>query len=441
MQRQGTFSILADRYTKPGPLPLFFRASIIIFRPSIIKRVKLYITIAFLTCSLTVWSQITAPGASNTRYTDYSSTGGNDPVFIFCSSDGYAEGTLRAVSPSGSGPFDFSWYAWDQADSDFSVNIGQEAGVMSSQLEDLPEGGYRVEISDGDGLDTAFNAWLHIDRPVAIAGLDDFKCNYVALSGHAAIDTFHYSDINSGEQIMLPNDYRFLWSSDPPSSIPYPELDINPQTFDPPLDDVWYNLHVVDSFGCSADSSFFYESIHVEADFEADPVQGEAPLEVFITDRSTRASNYTWEFGDDSLSYMAEPMSHTYYVPGSYKLRLFIESDMFCRDSTSVSITVEPSSLDIPNVFTPDGDGINDFFYVDNKSLRTIYVQIFSKSGQRVYVFDGRGDALKEWQGWDGKIGSSRASPGIYFYIIRASGWDDVLYEGEEYRGFVYLYR
>lgn len=312
---------------------------------------------------------------------------------------------------------------------------------MSSQLEGLPEGGYRVEISDGAGFDTAFNAWVHIDSPVSVAALDDFKCNYVALTGQAAIDTFTYSDINSGEQIMLPNDYSFVWSSDPPSSIPYPELDINPQTFDPPLDDVWYNLHVVDSFGCSADSSFFYESIHVEADFEADPVQGEAPLEVFISDKSTRASSYIWEFGDDSVSFMAEPGSYIYYIPGSYKMSLFIESEMFCRDSTSVNITVEPSSLDIPNVFTPDGDGNNDYFYVDNKSLRSIYVQIFSKSGQRVYVFDGRSDALKDWQGWDGKIGSSKASPGIYFYVIRANGWDDVLYEGEEYRGFVYLYR
>lgn len=415
-------------------MPLFFR-------PSIIKRVKLYITIVFLTCSLTAWSQITAPGASATRYTDYSSTGSNDPVFIFCSSDGHADATLRAVSPLDNGPYDFSWYAWDEAASDFSTSLGQETGVMSSQLEGLPEGGYRVEISNGVDPDTAFNAWVHIDSPVSVAALDDFKCNYVALSGHADIDTFLYSDINSGENIMLPNDYRFIWSSDPPSSIPYPELDINPQTFDPPLDDVWYNLHVVDSFGCSADSSFFYESIHVEADFDADPVQGEAPLEVFISDKSTRASTYTWEFEDDTISSVAEPGSYIYYVPGSYKLRLFIESDMFCRDSTSVNITVEPSSLDIPNVFTPDGDGNNDYFYVDNKSLRSIYVQIFSKSGQRVYVFEGRGDALRDWQGWDGKIGSSKASPGIYFYIIRANGWDDVLYEGEEYRGFFYLYR
>ena len=160
-----------------------------------------------------------------------------------------------------------------------------------------------------------------------------------------------------------------------------------------------------------------------------------------IEDNSIRASNYIWEFGDDSVSYLAEPISHIYYFPGNYKMKLFIESDQFCKDSTSLDITVEPSTLNIPNVFTPDGDGVNDFFYVDNKSLRSIFVQIFSKNGQRVYSFDGKGDSLKDWQGWDGKIGSSRASPGVYFYIIRATGWDDVIYEGKEYRGFLYLYR
>ncbi|MFO7851569.1 MAG: gliding motility-associated C-terminal domain-containing protein [Bacteroidota bacterium] len=403
---------------------------------------KLYIlTIILISCTLIANAQITAPGSSATRYTDYSTTSDNDPIFIFCHSDAYSSATLNATSPGGTGPFDFTWTRWDELTSDFTISVGQYLGVMNSQITDLDEGGYRVEITDGASYDTSLIAWVHIDKPVSIAKLNDFKCNYVALSGYAAIDTFNYADINSGSSIMLPNDYSFEWSSEPESSIPYPTLEINPQTFDPPLVDVWYNLHVVDSFGCTSDSSFFYESIHVKADFDVDPTQGEAPLEVFITDNSIRASTYIWEFGDDSVSYMAEPFSHTYYFPGTYKMSLYIESDQFCKDSTSVNITVEPSSLNIPNVFSPDGDGINDFFYVENKSLRSIFVQVFSKGGQRVYVFDGQGDALKDWQGWDGYIGGSKASPGVYFYIIRARGWDDVVYEGKEYRGFLYLYR
>ena len=404
-------------------------------------RVKIRSTIILLAFALAANAQITAPGSNATRYTDYISTAANDPVFIFCNSDGNVQGTLLATSPGGTGPFDFTWTKWNEASSDFSIAVSQDVGVMNSEITGLAEGGYRVEISGGSGYDTTLTAWVHLDSPVSVASLRDFKCNYVALSGYAAADTFYYADVNSGSPILLPNDFSFRWSSSPESSIPYPGLELNPQTFDPPLEDVWYNLHVVDSFGCTADSSFFYESIHVKADFEVDPNQGEAPLEVIITDNSVRASTYRWEFGDDSLSYLADPYSHTYYIPGTYTLSLYIESDQFCSDSTSLKITVEPSSLNIPNVFTPDGDGINDFFYVDNKSLRSIYVQVFSRNGQRVYVFEGQGDELKDWNGWDGKIGSSKASPGTYFYIIRASGWDDVVYQGKEFRGVLYLYR
>ncbi len=402
---------------------------------------KQYLSILFITISLAANAQITAPGASAVRYTSYPDTPYNHAVFIFCGSDGYSSANLSATSPGGTGPYDFTWTRWDDLASGFTVAVNQHTGTMSSQINGLEEGGYRVEITDAGGYDTALIAWVHIDNPVSVASLRDFKCNYVAFKGEAAIDSFYYADISSGTRVMLPNDYSFLWSSDPESTIPYPSLEINPQTFNPPLDDVWYNLHVADSFGCTADSSFFYESIHVEADFDIDPAQGEAPLEVFITDNSIRADNYRWEFGDDSVSYLADPYSHIYYIPGIYKMKLFIESELFCTDSVSVDITVEPSSINIPNVFTPDGDGNNEFFYVDNKSLRSIYVQVFSKSGRRVYSFEGKGDALKDWQGWDGTIGSSKASPGVYFYIIRATGWDDVLYEGKEYRGFLYLYR
>ena len=70
-------------------------------------------------------------------------------------------------------------------------------------------------------------------------------------------------------------------------------------------------------------------------------------------------------------------------------------------------------------------------------------MDIFSRSGVKVYSFYGEGPILKEWDGWDGSVGNSsaKASPGVYFYIIKALGWDDIEYDSKEYRGFVHLYR
>jgi gliding motility-associated-like protein len=193
----------------------------------------------------------------------------------------------------------------------------------------------------------------------------------------------------------------------------------------------------------------------VKADFTADPVKGGAPLVVTFTDKSVRASTYKWEFGDSipSVSTIGQtyssvspnPDPHTYYIPGEYSVKLTVESDLHCIDSMRLDtkIVVDPSELNIPNVFTPDGDGINDYFMIEAKSLRSLSVEVFSRSGLRVYSFYGEGKLITDWKGWDGNVNntSAKASPGVYFYVMKATGWDNLRYTGKEYRGFVYLYR
>jgi gliding motility-associated-like protein len=182
----------------------------------------------------------------------------------------------------------------------------------------------------------------------------------------------------------------------------------------------------------------------VKADFSVDPDKGEAPLEVAYTDKSIRGLEYLWEFGDDSVSTLKDPLPHIYYRPGEYTVKLTVTSEFLCVDSMKFErIVVDPSELKIPNVFTPDGDGINDFFIVESKSLRFLNVEIFSRSGIRVYSFRGEGESLATWEGWDGNVNTSsvKSAPGVYFYVIRGRGWDDKIYDSKEYRGFLYLYR
>lgn len=406
---------------------------------------RYYLLIIILLVPLISEAQLSAPGMSAQRAASYpSDPESNDPVFIYCSSTGEETGTLNAVSPGGSGPFNFAWSRWSDISKSFSIPVKTETGVTSSSVSDLEEGGYKVIISGG--IDTSFTGWIFIDRPFSLAELQNRTCDYVALRGRAAVDTFYYKDPFNGNFIRLQNGVSFLWSSDPESPIPYPDFDINPQTFNPPLEDVTYNLQVSDSFGCISESSFFYESIHVKADFSVDPDKGEAPLEVTFTDKSIRGNEYFWEFGDsrDSTSSLSDPEPHTYYKPGEYSVKLTIKSVLNCIDSLRFDkIVVEPSMLDIPNVFTPDGDGLNEKFVVDSKSLRFISVEVFSRSGLKVYGFNGEGENLREWDGWDGHINNTsvKAAPGVYFYVIRAIGWDDVDYNGKEQKGFVYLYR
>ena len=407
----------------------------------------LLIIIALL-CSVVSQAQLTAPGASAIRFTSYPSAPSvRDQVFFYCNINGTERGTLTASSKD-TEVRNFTWSRWNTTDNSFSIPLSSETGVLSSSLSGLTEGGYKVDIDSAGIYDTTLVGWIFFDRPpVAGASLQQQLCYRVALNGDtsATVRRFLYHDINNGAPLSLKNEIRFLWSSDPVSSIPEPDLRVDPVTYNPPLEDVTYTL-TVSSLGCVSEASFFYESIHVKADFTAEPITGEAPLEVVITDKSLRGDKYTWEFGDsrDSISYEQNPPSHIYYKPGEYYIKLTVESDLHCIDSMkSEKIVVDESKLEIPNVFSPDGDGINDNFIVRSVSLRAINVEIFSQSGIKVYSFYGNGEKLRAWEGWDGTINSSsrKASPGVYFYMIRAYGWDDVSYNSKEQRGFVYLYR
>lgn len=407
---------------------------------------RYFLIIMILLVPLISEAQLSAPGMNAVRYTSYpSAPTTKDPIFIYCNASGTQKGNLNAGSPYGTGPFNFAWYKWSDLTKSFSTSLKTETGVLVSSLTNLDQGGYKVIISGG--YDTTFVGWIFTDKPFSSAALQNQTCDYVALTGKAAIDTFYYNNISNGLPVKLPNGVSFLWSSDPQSTIPFPDFTLNPQTFDPPLVDVTYNLQVSDSFGCISESSFFYPSIHVKADFSVDPDNGQAPLVVTFTDKSVRAVEYRWEFGDgkDSISTLSNPPPHTYYIPGDYSVELTVKSSLGCIDSIrpDKKISVDKSELNIPNVFTPDGDGLNDNFIVESKSLRNISVEIYSRSGLKVYSFYGVGDLLREWKGWDGNVNSSsvKAAPGVYFYVIRASGWDNILYNGKLYRGFFYLYR
>ncbi|MBL4593184.1 MAG: gliding motility-associated C-terminal domain-containing protein [Flavobacteriales bacterium] len=89
---------------------------------------------------------------------------------------------------------------------------------------------------------------------------------------------------------------------------------------------------------------------------------------------------------------------------------------------SSVTITVidcEPSTLIIPNVFTPNGDGFNDLFTVEGTNLASVEGQIFNRWGQLMFSWDNVKGS------WDGRtLAGSEAPDGTYFYIITAVGND-----------------
>jgi gliding motility-associated-like protein len=107
-----------------------------------------------------------------------------------------------------------------------------------------------------------------------------------------------------------------------------------------------------------------------------------------------------------------------------------------CLDTVSKVITVEmPSKLDVPNVFTPNGDGSNDVFFLKVANLTDISANIFDRWGNKVYESTSSTGNIA----WDGTGMSGKELPaGTYFYVIKATGKDGMAYEK---KGNVSIYR
>jgi gliding motility-associated-like protein len=91
--------------------------------------------------------------------------------------------------------------------------------------------------------------------------------------------------------------------------------------------------------------------------------------------------------------------------------------------------------LDVPNVFTPNGDGSNDVFFLKVANLTDISANIFDRWGNKVYESTSSTGNIA----WDGTGMSGKDLPaGTYFYVIKATGKDGMAYEK---KGNVSIYR
>ena len=158
-------------------------------------------------------------------------------------------------------------------------------------------------------------------------------------------------------------------------------------------------------------------------------LSGTAPLDVTLYHGTLDASKYNWIIRDEegNIIYDSNDEYPTYTFPqGNYEIDLVVKSREGCYDTTAYRfIMVDSESfIEIPNLFTPNGDGTNDYFQVYAKSLKAFKGFIMNRWGKVLYEWD---DWTTEDAGWDGKInGNNYAAPGVYFYVIRYKGvYDD----------------
>ncbi len=146
-----------------------------------------------------------------------------------------------------------------------------------------------------------------------------------------------------------------------------------------------------------------------------------------------------WDFGDimtNSDTANTQNASYTYTYVANYPVMLIATNEYGCTDTVYRVISVtEEFTMYIPDVFTPNGDGLNDVFTVKGAG--------FVEEGFEMLIFDRWGHLIfksnSPYVGWDGKIKGVDAKNDVYVYKIRC--FTTVQNIKKEFVGHLTLYR
>ena len=169
--------------------------------------------------------------------------------------------------------------------------------------------------------------------------------------------------------------------------------------------------------GCSATSTLAIFQPTVVANFTVDVSTGGAPLTVNFTNLSLGTNSYTWSINPGGSILTTTNISNIFTAPGTYTV-ILVSTNGICSDSDTLQIKVTGGLGVIPQIFTPNGDGKNDPFYIpglDAYPKNTL--KIFNRWGNIIY------EAAPYKNDWDGtpnksSMGKGKLPVGAYFYIL-----------------------
>jgi large repetitive protein len=140
--------------------------------------------------------------------------------------------------------------------------------------------------------------------------------------------------------------------------------------------------------------------------------------------------DYTWRFPDGTEQYdsIAE---YAFLEEAIYEVFLLLEDAAGCADSITKKVPVS-KQLMLPNVFSPNGDEVNDYFEVTTPGDYIYSFRVFTRNGLLIYASES--PLIR----WDGRIIGGREAPeGVYYFTIKST---DTPVETSQ-SGFLHLFR
>lgn len=145
--------------------------------------------------------------------------------------------------------------------------------------------------------------------------------------------------------------------------------------------------------------------------------------EFTLTNNSTGAIQYEWDFGNGDTSMDFEPQ-YQYVSPGVYTITMVARNSYGCTDTANAILDVRvPEDIYVPNAFTPNGDAANDYFSVAERNITALKVFIYNKWGAQIYSSNQVDFA------WDGTFKGEPVQQDVYVYLIKATGFHGKTYD------------
>ncbi|MDZ4845685.1 MAG: gliding motility-associated C-terminal domain-containing protein [Chitinophagales bacterium] len=230
--------------------------------------------------------------------------------------------------------------------------------------------------------------------------------------------------------------------------------------------------NIVDSF-CNGDSVFVGGTFHTQAGiyFDTLPSSGGCDsmviTELILIDINVISENnvpITIERGDTvNLSVTTNANSPNYlwrspnwldcvncsnpnaWPPEDHVFTVIVTDESGCLDSTRIQVLVrndfDPNdcftSIYVPNAFTPNGDGVNDVFYVYGNGIEELHLIVADRWGNIVF------ESFDLNSGWDGTHRGVLMSPDVFVYYVEVTfcNGSKMLYSSPYRKGSVTLIR
>ncbi len=323
---------------------------------------------------------------------------------------------------------DYDWAVFDITGPDHSCETLHQDGAVSCNWSGSP-GPTGPNGMTGDQNEAPFGVVAGNTYAVVITNYSDDQDGYELDFTESTADVYA-SDLNTNDQDICRGETANLdalytgpsfgsttYSWFPNSMV---EDSISPSTVTTAIeeDSIIFYVRLTLGEACEFQDSLIVRTYDGTSEFSVEYDSILCPVIVDIENTSgDDAVNYYWDFADNTTFEGRDPEPHAYILPGVYNMELITETSIGCLDTAYQEIVVPEMS--IPNIMTPNGDGINDFLVVN--CLEEGYdLTVYNRWGKKVaeiYDYDN------SWNGDDLVDGK------YYCTLTNRQTWDIITFK------------